>query len=177
VTPLTLSRANTPKIERAIHAAGLHIQKAKALRRLAKIIVEQHSGNLADILRNPLDQSRASLQLLPNVGPKTADVLLSVWGRPTISVDTHVDRVSKRLGLVPEKARYEQARVALMHLYSQSEYRSIPLLFMAHGRKTCKAPKPRCFSCPVEKLCPYLNKIFENRRILAKDERAKMSLD
>jgi len=162
VTPVTLSQANAPRIERAIRAAGLHKQKAKSLRKLAKIVIDHHSDKLTEILRSPLDQARVRLQELPNVGPKTADVLLGVWGRPTISVDTHVDRVSKRLGLVSEKARYERVRATLMQLYSQGEYRSIPLLFMAHGRKTCKAPKPRCFSCPVERLCPFPNKVFEN---------------
>jgi endonuclease-3 len=160
VTALTLSRAKTREIARAIHAAGLHKQKAKALRMLAQIVVEEHSGTLTDILHNPLDQARALLQELPHVGPKTADVLLGVLGQPTISVDTHVDRVSKRLGLASEKAKYEEVRAALMKIYDAADYRSVPLLFMAHGRKTCKAPRPRCSSCPVEKLCPFTKKLF-----------------
>jgi endonuclease-3 len=159
VTPVTLSKAKAPKIERAIRAAGLHKQKAKSLRKLAKIVIDQYSGDITDVLRSPLEQARVLLQELPNVGPKTADVLLAVWGHPTISVDTHVERVSKRLGLVPEKAKYEQIRARLMQLHRRSEYRSIPLLFMAHGRKTCKALKPRCFSCPVERFCPFPNKV------------------
>jgi len=160
VTPLTLSRAKTREIARAIHAAGLHRQKAKALRMLSQILIEKHSGTLEDILHNPLDQARALLQQLPHVGPKTADVLLGVLGQPTISVDTHVNRVSKRLGLAPQKAKYEEVRAALMQIYDPADYRSVPLLFMAHGRKTCRAPKPRCSSCPVEKLCPFTKKLF-----------------
>jgi endonuclease-3 len=160
ITPLTLSRAKTREIASAIHAAGLHKQKAKALGMLSRILMKEYSGTLQSILENPLEQSRIVLQQLPHVGPKTADVLLAVLGRPTISVDTHVNRVSKRLGLAPEKAKYEEVRAALMQLYKPADYRSVPLQFMAHGRRICKAPKPRCSSCPVEKLCTFTAKIL-----------------
>jgi endonuclease-3 len=158
VTPRRLSGTSAREIAKAIHAAGLHKQKAKALRRLAQIIVERYSGNLDEILQEPLDQARIILQQLPQVGPKTADVLLSVYGEPTISVDTHVDRVSKRLGLARRKAGYEETRASLMRFYRPEEYRFVPLLFMAHGRKFCKAQRPLCPICPVRKLCPYANK-------------------
>jgi endonuclease-3 len=158
VTPENLSHTTTARIIRAIHEAGLHRQKARALRRLAQIIHGQHSSALNDILRCSLDEARSFLQQLPHVGPKTADVLLSVWGQSTISVDTHVNRVSKRLGLAPQKAKYEEVRTALMRLYEPEDYRSIPLLFMAHGRSICKALRPRCSICPIERLCPYTKK-------------------
>ena len=158
VTAPKLSRTKTREIARAIHVAGLYKQKAKGLKRLSRIIVERYSGSLIELLRNPLDQARTWLQELPHVGPKTADVLLSVWGQPTISVDTHVDRVSKRLGLARQKAKYEEVRATLMKVYRPEDYHSVPLLFMAHGRKLCKAPRPRCFECPVEMLCPYPKK-------------------
>ena len=160
VNAFTLSRTRPREIAKAIHAAGLHKQKAKGLMRLSRILVENYSGNLNRVLNRPLNQARTLLQELPQVGPKTADVLLSVWGRPTISVDTHVNRVSKRLGLVRQKAGYEEIRATLMKLYRPENYRSVPLLFMAHGRKLCKAPKPRCFECPIEKMCPYQKKIL-----------------
>lgn len=160
VNAFNLSRAKPSRIAKAIHDAGLHKQKARALSRLSKILLNHHRGRLDDILENPLDQARSMLQELPKVGPKTADVLLSVLGEPTISVDTHVDRVSKRLGLVRPKARYDEIRTSLMALYPQKEHHAVPLLFMALGRKICKAPKPRCFECPVERMCAYPNKIL-----------------
>ena len=163
VNASNLSRAKASEIAKAIHDAGLHKQKARALRSLSKILVDRHHGSLDGILNNPLDEARSRLQELPKVGPKTADVLLSVLGQPTISVDTHVDRVSKRLGLVREKARYDKVRASLMALFRPVDYRSVPLLFMALGRKICKAPKPRCFQCPVEKLCGYPKKICIER--------------
>ena len=164
VTPLTLGQTETRKIAKAIRFAGLHKQKAKSLRKLGKIIAGNYSGTLSGTLQNPLEEARALLQELPNVGPKTADVLLALWGNPTISVDTHVDRVSKRLGLAQQKANYENVRTSLMQLYNPKDYRAVPLLFMALGRKICKAPVPRCFQCQVANLCPFPNKTLLGSR-------------
>ena len=158
VSVSTLSRARVRTIEKAIHVAGLHRQKAKALKQLAKVVNEQYSGNFASALNGAFEQVRERLQELPNVGPKTADVLLSIWGRPTISVDTHVYRVSKRLGLAPAKARYSEVRSALMQEFLEEDFRSVPLYFMALGRKICKAQRPLCPTCPINNLCPYEKK-------------------
>jgi endonuclease-3 len=158
VTIPELSRANVRTIERAIHVAGLHKQKARGLKQLAKVIAEQYSGNLGIALDGSVEEVRVALQELPRVGPKTADVLLGVLGRPTISVDTHVDRVSKRLGFAPKKAGYEKVRASLMQLFREDDARFVPLYMMAHGRQTCRARRPLCHACPVENLCPYPNK-------------------
>jgi len=158
VDPDKLGQAETRAIARAIRVAGLHHQKAKALKRLGQTIAEQHSGSLEAMLRDPVEEARSRLQELPKVGPKTADVLLGIWGRPTISVDTHVDRVSKRLGFAPRKAGYEDVREALMRIFERNEYSSVPLLLMAHGRRFCKARRPLCPICPIEQLCPHPHK-------------------
>jgi endonuclease-3 len=158
VSVSTLGSARVPTIEKAIHVAGLHKQKAKALKQLVRVIGEKYSGNFATALNGSFEQVRESLQELPNVGPKTADVLLSICGRPTISVDTHVDRVSKRLGLAPAKARYREVRSALMQEFLEEDYRSVPLYFMSLGRKICKARCPLCPTCPINNLCPYEGK-------------------
>jgi len=158
VNPANLSKAGTRTIANAIRVAGLHHQKAKALKQLGQVITEQPSGSLDAILTDPVDRARSRLQELPKVGPKTADVLLGIWERPTISVDTHVDRVSKRLGFASWKAKYEDVRAALMQVFEEKDYNSVPLLFMAHGRRFCKARKPLCPRCPVEQLCRYPRK-------------------
>jgi endonuclease-3 len=158
VTVPKLGQANVRTIEKAIHVAGLHKQKARGLKRLAQVIAERYSGNIASALNGSFEDMRVALQELPRVGPKTADVLLSVLGRPTISVDTHVDRVSKRLGLAPRKAGYEKVRLALMQLFPRRDSRFVPLYFMAHGRQICRARRPLCPACPVRELCPYPNK-------------------
>ena len=162
VSVSALSSARVRTIEKAIHVAGLHKQKAKALKQLARIVDEKYSGNFAAALDGSFERVRESLQELPNVGPKTADVLLSIWGRPTISVDTHVDRVSKRLGLARTKARYGEIRSALMQEFLEEDYRSVPLYFMALGRMICKAQRPLCPRCPINNLCPYEGKTKPN---------------
>jgi endonuclease-3 len=153
-----LADANLQAIKKAIRVAGLYKQKARGLKRLAKVITERYSGNIGTALEGSVEAVRVALQELPRVGPKTADVLLGVWSRPTISVDTHVNRVSKRLGLAPRKAGYERVRAILMQLFREEDCRFVPLYFMAHGRQTCKARRPLCPTCPVEKLCPYPDK-------------------
>ena len=157
VTPRSLAQAGVKDISRSIRVAGLHRQKSKALRELAQIVLQKYSGHISQILERPTEEARDELQNLPKVGPKTADVLLSVWGKATISVDTHVERVSKRLALTSSKAKYkyEKTRSDLMQLFDVEDYGKIPLLFMAHGRKYCRAIRPLCPTCPVERLCPY----------------------
>ncbi|MGD0177485.1 MAG: endonuclease III [Candidatus Bathyarchaeia archaeon] len=158
VTVAKLAQANVRTIEKAIHVAGLHKQKARGIKRLAKIIAERYSGNIASALNGSFEDVRAELQELPRVGPKTADVLLGVLGWPTISVDTHVYRVSKRLGLAPRKGGEEKVRGALMPLFREEDSRLVPLYFMALGRQICRARKPLCPVCPVSELCPYPDK-------------------
>ncbi len=163
VTVPQLARANVRTIEKAIRVAGLYKQKARGLKKLSQAIIERYEGDVGKALKGLLDEVRVTLQELPRVGPKTTDVILGVWGRPTISVDTHVDRVSKRLGLAPRKAGYDKVRGALMQLFPRKDHRFVPLYFMAHGRKTCKALRPRCPICPVERLCPYPTKTHTRR--------------
>jgi len=155
ITPRSLAQAEVKKISNSIRVAGLHRQKSKALRQLAQLVSQEYSGDITKILRKSTEEARAELQNLPKVGPKTADVLLSVWGGATISVDTHVERVSKRLGFTPPKAKYATIRSDLMQLFEVEDYGKIPLLFMAHGRSYCKANRPLCSRCPVRGLCPY----------------------
>ncbi len=155
VTVPKLAQTNIRTIRKAIRVAGLHKQKARGLKKLAQAIAERYKGNVGAALKGSLDEVRVALQELPRVGPKTADVLLGVCGRPTISVDTHVNRVSKRLAIAPRRAGYDRVRGALMQIFPEKDRRFVPLYFMAHGRKTCKARRPLCPVCPVEKLCPY----------------------
>lgn len=158
VTVEALRKANVMTIEKAIRVAGLYKQKARGLKKLAQAVHERYDGKLEIGLRGSVEADRVILQELPRVGPKTADVLLGIWGHPTISVDTHVNRVSRRLGLAPKKGGYEKVRAALMGLFCADNSRLVPLYFMAHGRKTCRARKPLCPSCSVNKLCPYPRK-------------------
>jgi endonuclease-3 len=92
---------------------------------------------------------------LPGVGPKTADILLAfVAKNPVIPVDTHIARVSKRLGIARPKANYEDARNSLEALIPPRERVRVHLSIIAFGRKVCRAPRPRCAICPVNRSCP-----------------------
>ncbi|MGD0495663.1 MAG: hypothetical protein ABSB28_06445 [Candidatus Bathyarchaeia archaeon] len=106
-------------------------------------------------MSKPLDEAREGLLQLPGVGPKTADVLLLFSAKkPTVPVDTHVNRVSKRLGLAPRVADYETVRGALQSIYDPKDYLAVHTLLILHGRKYCKAKTPLCKECPLARLCP-----------------------
>jgi endonuclease-3 len=103
----------------------------------------------------PLEEVRKTLMELPGVGPKTADVvLLFASGKPTIPVDTHVNRVAKRLSLAPKTGDYETVRRSLQLLYRQEDYLAVHVLFIALGRRYCRARNPLCQKCPLNEICP-----------------------
>ena len=155
VTPQALSKAETNKIEACLHVGGLYRSKAKTIQTVSKIILEKFHGSLKPILLLPLEEARKTLMELPGVGPKTADVvLLFSANQPTIPVDTHVNRVSKRLGLAPAYGDYEEVRLSLQSLFYPKDYLAVHLLLIAHGRKYCKARQPLCPECPVNIYCP-----------------------
>jgi endonuclease-3 len=156
ITPETLVTVEIADIENAIKVGGLYRSKARVIKAVSRLILEEHEGSLDFIYSLPFNDARKILLTLPGVGPKTADiVLLFCAGKPTIPVDTHVNRVSKRLGLVPEKADYEEVRSALENLYSPEDYLNVHLLLISHGRMFCKARKPLCEICPVNDLCLF----------------------
>jgi endonuclease-3 len=155
IKPQVLANAETSKIEACLHVAGLYKSKAKTIQTVSKIILQKFDGSLKPILSLPLDQARKTLTDLPGIGPKTADVvLLFCANQPTIPVDTHVNRVAKRLGLAPKDGDYEAVRLSLQSLFQPKDYLAVHLLLIAHGRKYCKARQPHCIECPVYNYCP-----------------------
>jgi endonuclease-3 len=154
ITPEALANAETSRIEQSLKVAGLYRSKSKTIKKVSKIILEEFHGDLNSVLSLPFEDARKTLLQLPGVGPKTADVvLLFCAGKPTIPVDTHVNRVSKRLGLALTDGDYEAVRKSLQSLYSPNDYLAIHVLLITLGRKYCKAGKPLCRECPVNKLC------------------------
>jgi endonuclease-3 len=155
ITPKGLAEAETAEIEDALRVAGLYRNKARVIKEVSSIILKEFRGSLDFVFSLSLDEARENLLGLPGVGPKTADVVLLFCAKkPTLPVDTHVNRVSKRLGLAETKAGYEGVRSALQTLYEPEEYLEVHMLLIALGRKYCKAIKPLCPSCPVNRLCP-----------------------
>ena len=155
IVPEVLANAATSQIEGCLKVGGLYRNKTKTMKQTSKILLEKYDGNLNRILRLPLEEARKTLLQLPGVGPKTADVVLLFGAqKPTIPVDTHVNRVSKRLGLAPAKGNYEDVRKALQSLYDPRDYATVHVLLILHGRKYCKARTPLCRQCPIKVLCP-----------------------
>jgi len=155
IKPEALAEAETSQLEDCLRVGGLYKNKAKTIKQVSRIVVEKFHGSLDCVLSLPFEESRNELIGLPGIGPKTADVvLLFVAGKPTIPVDTHVNRVAKRLGFAPETGDYEAVRMSLQSLYEQSEYSDVHIVLIAHGRKHCKARHPLCELCPVKMHCP-----------------------
>ena len=155
VTPEVLAEADIKMVEDALRVAGLYRNKSRTMVEVSSLIVKEFNGSLDFIHSLPLDEARQKLMGLPGVGPKTADIVLLFSGkRPTLPIDTHVARVAKRLGLVPSKAGYEGIRGGLQSLYQPDEYYNVHMVFIALGRRFCKALKPNHVSCPVARLCP-----------------------
>ncbi len=139
--------ADLPELEEMVRQTGFYRNKARALKNLGMALVAEHGGQVPD--------SMESLVALPGVGRKTANVVLgNAFGRNEgIAVDTHVQRLSRRLFLTEEEDP-EKIERDLVALLPREEWTRFALLLQDHGRKTCKARKPECAACPVADLCP-----------------------
>ncbi len=156
ITPCGIARLNVRTISSAIRPAGLNKSKSKALKKLSKIIISKYDGDLSKLLKNKNIDIRKELMSLPNVGPKTSDVLLLNCGiLKTVPVDTHISRIAKRLGLVPYNAGYEDIRRKLDQIFNPDDRHTAHLLLIMHGRKICKAKNPLCEKCIINEKCHY----------------------
>ena len=148
--------APTPAVVDAIRSGGLAETKAPRIQNvLAAIHGDRGEFSLEFLADLPLDEARGYLTSLGGVGPKTAAcVLLFALGMPALPVDTHVFRVSKRLGLIGEKVNAEAAHRLLEAAIPGAEMFDAHMLLIRHGRVTCKALRPRCEVCPLGDVCP-----------------------
>lgn len=155
ITPEALANADEKEIGEALRVAGLYRNKAETLKRVSGIVLREFHGSLDFVYSMSLEEARKSLMSLPGVGPKTADVVLLFCAqKPTIPVDTHVNRVSKRLRLAPENGDYDEVRMALQSLFASKDYLAVHVSLITLGRRYCRALKPLCSQCPVNELCP-----------------------
>jgi len=151
--------ANTPEdilalkesgLKKYIKTIGLFNTKAKNIIKTCKILSEEYDSQVPE--------DRQALESLPGVGRKTANVILNTaFGHPTIAVDTHIFRVSNRIGIAPGKTVLEVEKKLLKAVparYKQDAHHWLIL----HGRYTCIARKPRCGSCVIEDLCEFKDK-------------------
>jgi len=149
--------AETEAVINAIRPAGLANQKGPRIQQVLQgISAERGSLDLNFLKDLPLEEARLWLMKFKGVGPKTAAiVLLFSLGRPAFPVDTHIYRVTGRIGLLPEKMTVEQAHVYLEKLLPPETYYAAHLNFIRLGREVCAARKPDCPRCPLRQLCQY----------------------
>ena len=145
-TPKKMAAADLAVIEELIHSTGFFRGKARSLKGSAVKIMNEHGGQV------PADLDE--LVKLPGVGRKTANVLRSVvFDLPGLAVDTHVGRLSRRLGLTTEEDPVKVERV-LNGLIDPPEWGRFGLRLILHGRRVCDAKKPKCGICEFEDICP-----------------------
>ena len=146
-TPEAILELGLDGLKEHIKTIGLYNAKAENVMKTCRMLVERHSGEV------PRD--RESLEALPGVGRKTANVILNTaFGVPTIAVDTHIFRVANRTGLAPGKTVLEVEK-RLMRLTPKAYLQDAHHWLILHGRYVCKARKPECWRCPIADLCEY----------------------
>ncbi len=148
--------APVSEVEDAIRPGGLAPTKAPRLKALlAEVKARSGTFDLSFLEDLPLDQAREWLRTLPGVGPKTAAcVLLFGMGRPGLPVDTHVHRVSMRLGLIAPKLPPDKAQTQLEAEVPENDHYAFHVLLIKHGRHRCMARSPNCPECPLLPQCP-----------------------
>lgn len=151
-----IAAANVSDIEDAIRSAGLFRVKAPRIKEvLNEILDDVGSFDLSFLVEMPLDEAKAWLKQLNGIGPKTAAIILCFsLGLPAMPVDTHIFRVSKRLGLIGPKVNADQAHDVLEPMVEPEDVFAFHLYLINHGRQVCKALRPRCNSCVLAERCP-----------------------
>ena len=154
--------ADTVEIAEAIRSGGLADIKAPRILEILRTIKRERGELTLDFLAEmEVDEAKRWLISLNGVGPKTAAiVLLFALGKPAFPVDTHVHRVSRRLGLIGPKTSREQAHEILEALLPPEIYYTFHLNLIAHGREVCKSQRPRCAICVLREYCDYFRTIF-----------------
>lgn len=149
-TLASLAKAKPAEIADAIKEIGLFRAKARSMQGIAQALLREHAGKVP--------RTMEALVALPGVGRKTANCVLCYAFRvPAIAVDTHVQRIANRLGWVRTK-RPEDTERALMRLVPKDLWLHVNRVFVQFGRATCLPGRPRCYACPVARLCAYPKK-------------------
>jgi len=144
-TPAEIAAFPASEISRRIYPAGFYREKGRTIRRIAEILVRDHRGRVPGRMED--------LLALPGVGRKTANLVLGrAFGTPSICVDTHVHRISNRLGIVATDTP-EETELALRRRLAEKHWIAINRLLVGHGQHTCHPTSPRCSQCPIAEEC------------------------
>ena len=149
-TPELMAKASVDDVLEYVRSVSYPNAKSRHLVEMSRMLVEQFGGVIPD---DPKE-----LVKLPGVGRKTANVLQAVWfGKATMAVDTHVYRVSHRLGLVPKTSNTpRKVEDYLMTHIPETDFRDAHHWLLLHGRYVCQSARPKCEKCPFESFCPKL---------------------
>jgi len=147
-TPRAMVRLPAARIARAIYPAGFYRTKARTIKGLCRTLLAEHGGKVPDDLERLLG--------LKGVGRKTANLVITIgYGKPGICVDTHVHRISNRLGIVSTKIP-EETEFALRKLLPRRHWIPYNDLLVTFGQNLCKPISPLCSTCPIQVICPRL---------------------
>ena len=149
--------AEVEAIEEAIAGGGLARVKAPRIKEVLGMILDLNDGSLDlhFLAEMPMGEARAWLRQLPGIGPKSAGIILSFsLGMPAMAVDTHIFRVSQRLGIIGPKVNADKAHEVLEAAMPPEDVYPFHAAFITHGRQVCKAQRPRCGDCVVNYGCP-----------------------
>jgi len=148
-TPKQMAKADIRKIEKLIRPSGFYKVKARRIKQISRIIIEKFNGKVP--------RTMDELLSLPGVGRKTANcVLVFAYRQPAIPVDTHVHRISNRLGLARTKTP-EKTETELMKRIPKRYWIDLNELLVTHGQNICLPRRPRCSLCPIVKYCKKVN--------------------
>jgi endonuclease-3 len=146
-TPQKLLDLGEENLREYVQRIGLYQTKSKHIIQTCRILQEQHNGQVP--------QTREALEALPGVGRKTANVMLNTaFGEPTIAVDTHIFRISNRIGLAPGKT-VEEVEKKLLKVVPEEFKLDAHHWLILHGRYVCQARKPKCNECIINDLCEF----------------------
>lgn len=147
-SPSNYAEAPILEIENIIRPCGFHKTKASNIKNLAQIVHEQYNDELPS--------NMSDLMKLPGIGKKSANVImLDAFNNPQgIAVDTHVKRISNRIGLSTQSTP-DKIETDLLNLVSIENLKDVNHIFILHGRSLCKAQSPNCVVCPIKKYCKY----------------------
>lgn len=149
-TPAAIAKLGVERLKPYVKTIGLYNSKASNIIKTCNILVEKYDSQVP--------RNRDDLQALPGVGRKTANVVLNTaYGEPTMAVDTHIFRVSKRTGLAHGKTPLAIEK-SLLRLVPEAFLRDAHHWILLHGRYICKARTPECYRCPIDDLCDYRTK-------------------
>lgn len=160
VTPEALASADIDDLKEAIRSGGLYNVKAERIKNLSKKILEKFNGDIASVLAKPKDEAKRKLMELPGIGEKTSDVLLTsrYSYQRVIPIDTHFDRVAKRLGIADPKADYRAVQDAWMKFLPEERRERLSGLVWLLAKNTCRSQNPKCSECPFSTICDFRQK-------------------